>query len=571
MAETKIEEQQSLEDKEQFTSQMSDDELKNQIDAWTRESQSVYSALIPIWEQNLLYYHGIQTEVERITGRQSRAVENRIFMATETMVPIATSRLPDIEVRSGDEDEQSQIDAGELQDIIGFHMERLKMQALAERFLRYMIILRYGVFKIDWNKDKDDVGLIVVDPRRVRIPKFGRTTHELKYILEDLELTYDQLVNFFGKDKAEKVRAEGPKKAVHFDDVSGKLTRTDIQGNIQGQQIRRATFAVTEIWTNETVVWRAGSIILDKKENPFFDFNNKKRNFFETPQKPYVIKSLFHTTESLIGDTDYIQQMISVQDNVNTRKRQIENIIAKVANPPLLIDSDVMSEEQAANITNEEGLIIYGKDAAAGTKIRFETPGQVPNYMFLDLEGSRTQFDNIWGIHSTTRGEREGRETLGGRQLLRAADLGRIDLIARQLERALDEIAEYWTQLIKLFYTEKKSFSISGEDGTRFIQNFTGKKVGRGVKPRVVAGSTLPKDEITQRQEAIQLWQLGAIGIRTLYKRLKMSNVADAVDDFIQTKSGAIFRQAQGGGQPPAGGGALPEQGAVQPGVQQQV
>lgn len=554
--------QQSLEDKEQFKVSMSDDDLKNQIDVWEREAQTVYSALIPIWEQNLLYYHGIQTGVERIAGRQSRAVENRIFMATETMIPIATSRLPDIEVRSGAEDEQSQIDAGDLQDILGFHMERIRIQALAERFLRYMITLRYGVFKVDWNTEEDDVDLRVIDPRRIRIPKFGRTVNELAFILEDLELTYDQLVDFFGKKKAEKVREEGVKKGNFSTDSPTILNR---EGQ-QRRQIRKATFAVREVWTNDLVVWRAGSIILDKKENPFYNFKSKKKNFFEQPKKPYIIKSLFQTSESIIGDTDYIQQMISVQDNINTRKRQIEDIIAKVANPPLLIDSDTMSEEQASSITNEPGLILYGKDAAAGTKIRFEAPGQLPNYVFLDLEGSRTQFDNIWGIHSTTRGEREGRETLGGRQLLRAADLGRIDLVARQLERALDEVADWWTQLIKLFYTEKKSFSIAGEDGTRFIRNFTNKKVGRGVKLRLVAGSTLPKDEITQRQEAIQLWQMQAIGVRTLYKRLKMSNIPDAIDDFINTKSGAIFRQAQGGGM-----AALPQQGAVQQPLRPQV
>jgi hypothetical protein len=206
-----------------------------------------------------------------------------------------------------------------------------------------------------------------------------------------------------------------------------------------------------------------------------------------------------------------------------------------------MIDSNVMSEEEAANITNEEGLILYGNGAADGSKIRFQSPGNVPNETFIDLQNSRNEFDNIWGIHSTTRGEREGKETLGGRQLLRAADLGRIDLVARQLERALDEIAEYWTQLIKLFYTEDRAFSIISEDGVRFIKNFSSKNVGKDVRPMVMAGSTLPKDEITLRQEAIQLWTLKAIGIRTLYKRLKIPNMTEAIDDFIQTQSGQIL------------------------------
>jgi len=541
--------EQTMLQKEQFTDKMKDEDLLTQIEEWVKESEEFYTKLRPIVEQNLEYYHGIQTDVGSIRGRASRAIENRMFMAVETMIPIATSRLPDIEVRSGDEDEQSQMNANELQDIIGYQMERLTIQAKAEQFLRDMIIKRYGVFKINWNPVEDDVDLIVRDPRKIRIPKFGRTNRDLAFIIEELEMSYGQIVDKFDEKKAEEVREESPKVGI---------------GNTEEEKNREATFTVLEVWTNDFVAWKAGSIILDKKPNPFFNFDGKKNNYFDTPKKPYVIKSLFETDESMIGDTDYIQQMISIQDNINTRKRQIEDVVAKVANTPLLIDSDTMSEEQAANITNEPGLIIYGKNAADGTKIRFEQPGQLPNDVFLDLEGSRSSFDNIWGIHSTTRGEREGKETLGGRQLLKAADLGRIDLVARQLERALDEVAGWFAQLIKLFYTEEKSFSIAGEDGTIFINNFTGERVANNVKLRVMAGSTLPKDEITQRQEAIELWQLKAIGVRTLYKRLKMSNVQAAVDDFIETQSGAIM-QPKGVGQQPDLGQGMPTQPPVQP------
>ena len=46
-----------------------------------------------------------------------------------------------------------------------------------------------------------------------------------------------------------------------------------------------------------------------------------------------------------------------------------------------------------------------------------------------------------------------------------------------------------------------------------------------------------------------------------------MTNIPDAVDDFINTKSGAIFRQAQGGGMP----GAMPGGAPSLPGMRPQV
>lgn len=514
-------------EQEQFEKGIKDEELIAQIVKWEQETEDFYSQLKEVWKQNLLYYKGVQTNVEKIRGKQSRAVENRIWMATETAIPIATSRLPEIVVRAGSEDEQSQMDAQDLQDVLGYHMDRVGIQALSERFLRDMILKRYGVFKVFWDKEEDDLGIRHIDPRRIRIPSYGKSVDELAFVIEDLEMSYGQLVDFFGEETAKKVKPN------------------QIESD---NKRRKATYSVQEVWTNEFVAWRCGSEILKKQDNPFYG-----KGFFEKPRKPYIIKSMFETEESVIGDTDYIQQLIPVQDNINLRKRQIENLGAKVANTPLLIDSDVMSEEQAANITNEEGVIIYGKGAADGTKIRFEAPGQVPNYLFEDLEQSRQEFDNIWGIHSTTRGERQGRETATGRELLKNADLGRIDLLARQLERALDEVAEYWTQLISLFYTEEKTFSIIGQDGIRFIKNFSSKKVGKGMKLNVQTGSTLPKDEVLIHNEAIQLWQLQAIGVRTLYKMIKLPNIAEAIDDYAKTKSGAIVQETVGQPMPQMG------------------
>lgn len=505
-------------EKEKFETGVSDEDLISQIKLWEEESNTLYDELKKVWEINLAYYKGEQTESWKIYGKNSRAVENRIWMAIETMIPIATARPPDIVVYSQEESEAAQQEAQDLQDVLNYHLDRLGLQEKAERWVRDMLIKRYAVFKTPWDYKSDDVDLKVIDPKRIRIPKYGKSKDELKFILEYLEMSYDQMVEVFGQEKVDKLGLP--------------QTTTD-----ESKKVRKKNYPITECWANEYVVWLSGSVILDRKANPYYDFENEKNNYFEIPKKPYIIKSLFETEESIIGDTDYIQQHIPIQDSINNFKRRIENIARKVSNPDLLIDSDVMSEEKASNISNEEGQIIYGKDAANGNKIRYQSPGQVPTYLFEMVQGDRNEFDNIWGIHSTTRGEREGRETLGGRKLLKQADLGRIDLVARQLERAIDEIAEYHTQLIKMFYTKKKTFSILGSDGLRFIKKFNKNKVG-DVKLVVKPGSTLPRDEITIHDEAIVLFQNKAIGVKTLYKMLKLPDIPGAMDDYLAMLSG---------------------------------
>jgi hypothetical protein len=406
-------------------------------------------------------------------------------------------------------------------------MDRVKIQEKAEKFVRDIILKRYGVFKLYWDKEVDDFCVEGRDPRKIRIPKFGKNVRELKFIIDYLEMSYAGVEEYFGEEKAKDV-------------FIGKDKSEELK-------TRKQNFIIREVWTNDYVVWSCGSSILRKEKNPYWS-EEKGERYFDQPTKPFVIKSLFELDESIIGNTDYVSQMISIQDNVNTRKRQIEDVSNKVANPNLAIDSDVMSEEQAQNITNEPGQILYGKDAANPTKLSFINPGTLPQYVFEDLNESRSSFDNIWGLHSTTRGEREGRETFKGRQLLRQADLGRIDLISRQLERALTEIAEWMTHFMKLYYSEEKMFSILGDDGIRWI------KISRDTIPDVKiiikTGSTLPKDEVGIADKALTLAQMGMIGVKTLYKMLKVPDIDSAIEDFIQTKSGAMFQQAQQGATP---------------------
>ncbi|MFA5037938.1 MAG: hypothetical protein WC479_12275, partial [Candidatus Izemoplasmatales bacterium] len=57
--------------------------------------------------------------------------------------------------------------------------------------------------------------------------------------------------------------------------------------------------------------------------------------------------------------------------------------------------------------------------------------------------------------------------------------------------------------------------------------------------------STLKEDEASIKQNAIILWQNKAIGLRTLYKMLRIPNMQEAMNDFIETQSGQILRPSQ--------------------------
>jgi len=520
--------------KDELKKELTDDELEILISGWIKETSSYFEILKDIIKKNIEYYKGNQTDVSNIRGNNSKAVENRIFMGIETIVPIITSQPPDMVCEAPDDSEKGNISASRLQRALMYHYERVGIKKVSERWIRDLIIKRFAVLKPFWNAQTDDVDVKVIDPRRIKFPKYGSSVDELPYTIEDLEMSYPSVRDFFGEEVAK--------------DLLKRIPTTDRDE----MKKRKVTFTIQEVWTNDMVIWRTPGKILKKEKNIYYDFVDSNKNFFTYARKPFIIDSIFQTDETIIGDTDLVVQTIPIQDNINKRKRQIEDIAAKVANPPLLIDSDVMDEETASTITNEAGIIVYGKDVAQPGKVRFETPGQLPSYLFEDLLSSRNEFDNIFGTHSTTRGVAGGK-TLGQDILAKQSDMGRIDLVKRRFDYAIGELAGWWTQLMKMNYDEARFIRISGELGV--IEKFTISDIENGVKVLVKSGTAIPQDEVSIRQEATNLFQLGVLDPLTLYEKLKFPDVAGTFKRLADFRTGKLFGEVSGTGAMPAESG----------------
>jgi len=294
------------------------------IQKWINETKPFHGDYLKAVDRNIQYYLGNQTDVQNIKGKKSKAVENRVFSSTETIVPIVTSTPPSMVVRPSTDDEKADISAGKVQRALEHHYERVGLRDKLERYTRNLIVKRVGIFKLVWDERSDDFDVKVINPVKARIPRKGSCVDELPYILEEVEMTYDSLEDFFGKDNAEKIK-----------NSNGEQTETSDQN-------KKLTYTVWEATTDAWTAWYCKGEILKKENNPFYDVEDDSKNFFKHSKKNYVIASLFPLDDYLIGDTDLIVQTIPIQDNINKRKRQIEDLCARVANPPLLIDSDTM-------------------------------------------------------------------------------------------------------------------------------------------------------------------------------------------------------------------------------------
>jgi hypothetical protein len=536
-----------IEEDSEVDIELSDENLVALSQKWLRESTTLYDELKRIRDINERYYLGLQTNMEKIPRHKCNAVENRIFINTETLVPILTENTPQFIGIPAQENEISERNANSVQAILKiiYESKNVSMKQKLKQAVRNTVIYRLGVLKPYWDESIDDVNIKSVRPQRIRIPKYGQTVDELPFVLEKVDMDYDEIKDTFGDAKYEEVK---------------KLKGNEDDENVQISRVQ----TVWECWTNEILFWRCGDIILKKQKNPYFDFTGRKvetvdeggnsvlqdvfLNHFRKPKKPYIFMSAFRLGNSVVGETDLIQQAIPMQDILNALDRQIVNNANKMGNSAWMIDSSIMTEEEArVKITNEEGLVIYGQDAAKPDMVRRESPPAMPNYIMEAKLNAQKAIDDIFGTHSVTRGERQsGNETLGGKMLLKQADIQRgSGTFVEEIDNAVSEAANWFVQLMKLYYEKEKTIKIYGESGIEFLK-FLKTNIEDGMQVIVKEGSTLQQDELSKRNEAVILWQNQALDPVTLYERLRFFNPKETAERLVQWKMGKLM-PSQGG------------------------
>lgn len=498
-----------------------DQSLVTLISSWETESASYHDELKKEQDFCEQYYLGNQTKRDRIPAYLSNHVTNRIFEAVETAIPIVTSKSPEFDVKPNTNSEEDVLLAEDIQNILAEEFDKLDVKEKLEVAARHMLMFRFGVLKPFYNEEIKGVDVRYIRPQLIYIPKYGQTVHELPYIMEKQNYTYQDLIDYFGEEVKTKL-----------------ISSTDEKEGGEPKKL----YQVWEVHTNDWTAWKSGGNILKSEKNSYFDWSNSgEKNFFEYAQKPYIFLSTFNYSKGLVSSPSIVYQSIPVQDAINTVIRKVIDHVVKMGNGAWMIDKEVMTFEEAKEkINNAAGIIIYGNGAARQDMVRRDAPVPLPGHFFSMLQSLNSQFDNLWGLHSTTRGERQQQETATGRQLLKQADIGRMDMFVRTLERAIDDLGDWFLQLMKMFYDQDKVYQILTPEGTMRFINFKGSSIKKGFKVRVKVGSTLPIDRESEAMRAIQLFQLGGLDPITLYRKLGYPNPEQMADMLMKWKLGQL-------------------------------
>lgn len=533
---------------EKFNIDAKDNDLIETFNGWMHESRTYHDEMLRKQQMTEKYYLGEQTKRDEIPEYLSDTVENRIFEGIETIVPIATANAHQFMVMPGSENEVSVSKAQKLQKVLTRKYRTLLMQEKLENATRKMLLFRFSVLKWTWNDFTDDIDVEEIDPRLIYIPKLRVDPHFLPYVMEKQEYSFNEMKEYFSD----------------FD--SDELTVSDMSFAIGDEKSKysRRNYIVWEVWTDEMVAWISGGKILEKRPNPFWDFEGTEKkerkllpsgkitisktkvyfNHLDRPQKPFVFLTTYNISDGAVAPISLGEVGIPIQDAINVENRQIIDNLRRMGNGRVLVDNAAMSAEEANNITNEPGLIIQGNDVGSLQRVRFEPGTPLPGSHFTHLQNMKFTFDNLMGVHSATRGSSQA-PTLGQDIISRQQDFTRIDLITRVLNRAVDRLANGLVQLMKLYYTEPHVIKILGEDGAMEFVRLTQEDIEDHIEIEVKSGAVPSFDKIQLSNRAIQLWQLGAVDPVTLFENLEFPNPEQTAERLLAWKQGQLTMQTQ--------------------------
>lgn len=498
-----------------------DEDLIVAINKAIQDSKPLKEKMDEAGRRNKMFWvKGTEKDLSRLHPAKSKIISNRIFSDVETAVPILTSEPPEPTVIGENITNELQV---MLQEGLKIAYEvKYKMQQKLQCLIRHWFLFRLGVIKYRWDKDKGFLTENVL-PRKIGIDPRSTSLDNCEYIFEQMEDTFENIQSKFKSKKKELTNL--------FGDIDAKTKVKYI-----------------EFWggNGAWVCWKLRGMILDKKKNPNWNYDDEESNIFDNPHFPYILLNVFALGDEtgMYDETSLIEESIPLQEGVNQLEQQILDL-NEGQKRVWVVSGEAMSEGQAQALVNKTGdLLCYLDRKMPVGGIQQVQSGKPDASLFNHLNHLLSEIDNVLGIHSTTRGERKEQETLGGRQLLMASDYGRLDLIVRNVEQVMEEWYNAYLQMLKVYSVEAEVLS----DGKTKVELIP-QQIPSNILIMVKKGSTLPIDQRSKAENAIKLANL--LSPKTVYEEMGYPNPDQIFAEFVQwlQMTGKIMPQGQMQGQ----------------------
>lgn len=515
---------------------MSDQELLQLSDQWEKAYAPYEAEIKKRQDKNREYWKGKHFANKHDDTAQ---VDNLIFEALETYLPLATKKNAEPFVR-GDDTKEGQALAKTVQTMLIFHADRMRMKLRMKRVCRDWAIKLIGVQKHGWSEVENDIVSEVRKPENFIFDTEGTINDDMEYtgsyLGERMSAIASELVQRF------------PNKA---DYIKKKVE------NKMGTKL-----AYVEWWScnpAEYVFWRLDKEILGKAKNPHWNHGTEEegfdengvslgmkpipgRNHFKSPKAPYTfLGGIYNIGEGAHDETSIIEQAIPNQDLINKRQRQIDKN-ADSMNGGLVVSGERsgLTKDQATDVTEAlraGGTVWIPSGSASDAVYRDQAPG-LPADIFQQLADTREELRNIFGVRGSSPSGTVAEQTATGKQIVREQDSDRIGGgITEYLEQFADAEFNWWVQLMYVYYDETHTASIVGQEKAMEYVSLSNADFTSSLTVSVKEGSLIPDSDIDRANEAIELAKMDNIDPISMFDRLGFSNPKDAAERLYKWRA----------------------------------
>lgn len=527
---------------DEYESSMKEEEILSLTDQWKQAYSAYYRDIERTQEIAYNYWIGKQMSdtQDAIEGRL--LVDNLMFQAFETFLPIATRSNPD-PVVSTDSSPEGQKLSYDMKNMLVFQADKQKLRMVLKHMTRDWGLNRIGVAKVEWDVKDNDIRTVPVKAKNMIFDRDGYVgkggLFHGEYLGEKLRLSASKLIEMFPKKSTAIRLKSNDKMATKLDIIMWWYKGTDVFFTLD-KDIVLGKFKNPN-WNYDGEIKR-----LDPNTGLEISEPIRGRNHMSKPLAPYVFLTVFNTRVQPHDDTSLILQNISIQDLINKRMRQIDKNVESQNNG--IVVSEVFTSEQAsmaASALRKGGAIRVPAGDVTKAFMRDSAPA-LPGDVYQNLNDARTQLQNIFGTSGSNPQGVSSEDTARGKILTNQLDSSRIGGgVTEHIEGAADSIYNFWVQFMYVYYDEPHYASAIGIQGAQEVIQLHNQDLNRTIMVTVKDGSLIPKDPLTERNEAVDLWSANAIDPITLYTKL------DFPDPYNAAKQLLLWQLIAKGGLPP--------------------
>jgi hypothetical protein len=508
--------------------EMPDEDLISLKDDWLEKWSKYYASEIkPKQDENEKYWLGKHFEVAKVEDRS--VMDNVIFEAVETFLPIATKRNPEPTVRSDNTEEGESI-AKKVQSMLVYQADVQRIKLKLKKVCRFWAIYLLGAVEISWSLNENDIRTEAIRPQRFILDPDGTIDEDMQYTGE-----------YAGKyctETASKLVKRFPKSA----EIISKAVNKKM-----GSKVTYIKWMTEDYW-----FWTLGSEILGKIKNPHWNHAEEEiatdeygvqaktgkmipgKNHFNYPKIPLVFLSIFNLGKHPFDDTSLIGQNLANQDIINKRQAQIDRNIDGI-NGGWIISGERsgLTQEQSTMAIEacRQGGGLWIAQGDPNTAVSSKQAQGLPGDVFNHLTDTREELRNIFGVRGSSPQGTMNEQTLGGKMIIKDQDSSRIGGgISEYLEQFCDQVFNWWVQMMYVYYDEEHLGSIVGKDRAAEFISLSNAEFGKKLSVSVKEGSLLPKDEFAEANTALTLAGQNLIDPISLYDKLGLPNPQESAE-----------------------------------------